>query len=271
MSKLAIWFAHNRLSLNYAKTEYIDFSKPAMVSSKDNYVLKIKDNLIRKVSESKFLGVLIDKDISWRAHINKVLLRIRQTIGLIGRARGFMSGPQLLLLYNTMVLPHLQYCLLNWGNFQGDGNTKLRARFLSLQKTLVRIIAACKNPISHADPLFANLAILKIGDLYTQRVRMLSYKLSRGMLPSGVSSLFDKVSHEHKTRGANSNLLVGRYDDRSIKTIAPKCWNSLLPDLKKSPSIGSFRDHSKKSLLAQYAEFVCSVRSCPSCLGGPAP
>ena len=164
---------------------------------------------------------------------------------------------------------NLQYCLLNWGNFQGDGNTWLRAGLLSLQKTLVRIISACKNPISHTDPLFANLAILKIGDLFTQRVRMFSYKLSKGMLPSGVSSLFDRVNHGHKTRGASSNLFVGRYDDRSIKAIAPKCWNSLLPDLKKSPSIVSFRDHSKRGLLAAYAEFVCGNRPCPSCLVDP--
>ena len=126
---------------------------------------------------------------------------------------------------------------------------------------MVRIIAASKNPIAHTDPLFANLAILKIGDLYTQRVRTFSFKLCRGLLPSGVLSLFGRVSHTHKTRGASGGLFVGRYSERSIKTMA----------LKKSPSIGSFRDHSTRSLLAPYAEFVCSVRSCPSCLGGPAP
>ena len=74
--------------------------------------------------------------------------RIRQTVGIIGRARGFMTGPQLLLLYNTMVLPHLQYCLLNWGNFSGDGNSGLRAGLMSLQKSLVRIITESNNPIS---------------------------------------------------------------------------------------------------------------------------
>ena len=185
-----------------------------MVSSKDKYVLKIEDNLIRRVSESKFLRVLIDEDIFLRGHIGRVLTRVRQTIGLIGRARGFMSGPQLLILNDTMVLPHLQYCLLNWGNFQGDGNARLRAGLVSLQKSLVRIIAASKNPIAHTDPLFANLAILKIGDLCKQRVRTFSLKLCRRLLPSGVSSLFDRVSHTHKTRGASGNLFVGRYNER---------------------------------------------------------
>ena len=211
--------------------------------------------------------MLIDRDISWRAHIGKILVRIRQTIGIIGRARGFMKGAQLLLLYNTMVLPHLQYCLLNWGNFKGDSNSKLKICLLSLQKSLVRIIAASTSRISHTDPLFAKLAILKIEDLYTQSVRMFSYKLSRNLIPSGVAMLFNRVNHTHRTRGAISNLCVGRFSDKSMRTIAPKCWNSLPSALKESPSIASFREGSKRGLLAPYGTFVCGVHGCRSCFG----
>ena len=270
LKKLSDWFAHNRLTLNYSKTEFVDFSKPTNVLSENRNRLMIDGNLIRKVDETKFLGVLIDKDISWRGHIGKVLTRVRQTMGIIGRARGFMNGPQLLLLYNTMVLPHLQYCLLNWGNFKGDGNSGLRGGLVSLQKSLVRIIAESRNPISHTDPLFAKLAILKMDDLFAQRIRIFSYKLSRNLLPIGVSSLFDRVSHNHRTRGASSNLYVARSDGKSIRSIAPKHWNSLPSDLRNSPSISSFRDGSKRGLLAPYSAFVCSVAGCPSCSAAPA-
>ena len=145
-------------------------------------------------------------------------------------------------------------------------NTGIGGWLLSLQKSLVRIITASRNPISHADPLFARLAILKIDDLFSQRVRMFSYKLSRGLLPSGVSSIFDKVKHVHRTRGASSNLYVGRSDARSIRSIAPKCWNSLPSCLKESPSIGSFRDSSKRGLLAPCSSFACNVVGCRSCM-----
>ena len=141
---------------------------------------------------------------------------------------------------------------------------------MSLQKSLVRIISACTNPISHTDPLFAKLAILKIDDLYTQRLRMFTYKLSRNLLPSGVSSLFGKALHNYKTRGAMSNLYVGRSDLRSIKNIAPKCWNPLPSTLKNSLSVGSFRDQSKRGLLAPYSAFSCDVVGCRSCCLVPA-
>ena len=116
--KLSDWFAHNRLTLNYGKTEFINFSKPANVSSNDRIILKIDGNLIKEVTQSKFLGVFIDKDISWRVHIGKVATKLMQTMGIIGRARRLMNRAQLLQLYNTMVLPYIQYCLLNWGNFK---------------------------------------------------------------------------------------------------------------------------------------------------------
>ena len=79
LGKLSDWFAHNKLTLNCSKTEYIDFSKPAVGSSGDNFFLKIDGKLIQKVNESKFLGVIIDRDLSWRVHITNVKLRLSQT------------------------------------------------------------------------------------------------------------------------------------------------------------------------------------------------
>ena len=274
LGKLSDWFAHNKLTLNYSKTEYIDFSKPAVGLSDSNFILKIDGNLIQKVNESKFLGVIIDKDLSWRGHIAGVRSRLSQTIGIIGRARSFMNRAQLLLLYNTMVLPYLQYCLINWGNFDGDHNKGLRDGLLTLQKTFVRIITG-SHPYSHADPLFAKLGILKVVDLYNHNVRVFSYKLHKKLLPSGISSMFPEISHGYNTRGASSNLFVSRSDSRSIKSIAPKVWNQLdqlesesrlEPDqkLKASPSIASFKERSKRGLLGPY-KAVCMVRACLPC------
>ena len=169
--------------------------------------IRIDGELIREVKNSKFLGVFIDSGVSWRVHISRIVSKISQTVGIIARARGFMNGPQLFLLYNTMVLPHLQYCLLNWGNFKGDRNLGLRDRLLALQKSLVRIICGASR-ISHADPLFAELATLKIDDLFAQSVRIFSYKLSKDMLPGAMASMISPGRHGYSTRGAKSNFFV---------------------------------------------------------------
>ena len=143
----------------------------------------------------------------------------------------------------------------------------MKRRILALQKCLVRIISGAHR-ISHADPLFSGLGFLKIDDLFAQAVRVFSYKMSRNLLPGGASLHFDKVNHRYNTRGAMTNFSVGSSDGRSIRNIAPVIWNSLPTELKQSPSIATFKDHSKRGLLAPYAAFACLVPHCPSCAPG---
>ena len=121
--------------------------------------------MIRQVNESKFLGVFIDSDVSWRVHIGKIMAKISQTVGIIGRARSFMNRPSFRFYMTQWSSPI--FSLINWGNFKEDRNLGLRNGLLSLQKRLVRIICGTHR-ISHADPLFAELGALKVDDLYAQ-------------------------------------------------------------------------------------------------------
>ena len=111
----------------------------------------------------------------------------------------------------------------------------------------------------------AKLIIMKIDDLYNHSVRIFSFKLFKNMLPSGVSSIFERSSHTQNTREASSNLFVSHSDSRLIKSIAPRVWNLLPPKFKVSPSIASFKGWSKLDLLCPYSGFVCNDRACPSC------
>ena len=176
-----------------------------------------------------------------------------------------MNPTQLGLLYNTMVLPHLQYCIINWGNFKHDSNVGMKNKLLTLQKCLVRIISNAHR-ISHADPLFFNNNILKIDELFEQSIRVFSFKLHKNLLPREISSFFEKVDHGHNTRGARNNFFVTLSDKRSIKSIVPSCWNSLPLQLKQCPSVASFKINSKNALLAPYESFSCHIRNCKSCL-----
>ena len=81
LKKLSDWFAHNRLSLNYVKTELMHFSK----SSKNDTepTIEIDGKPIREVTETKFLGVYLDKNISWRKHIGNIITKISLSVSLV--------------------------------------------------------------------------------------------------------------------------------------------------------------------------------------------
>ena len=66
-----------------------------------------------------------------------------------------------LSLYDTLILPHINYCILSWGK----GNDAI----LLLQKRAVRAIASAGYR-SHSEPLLKLYNLLKINDIYTQRL-----------------------------------------------------------------------------------------------------
>ena len=103
LSKISEWLKINKLSLNVAKTNYILFrprQKPITVS--DTITL---DNIaVQQVEVTKVLGVLLDQHLPWKYH--HVTKKVSKTIGIISKARFFLSSKSLLSLYHTLVHPY---------------------------------------------------------------------------------------------------------------------------------------------------------------------
>ena len=123
---------------------------------------------------ARFLGVWVDHELRWTDHINKVKTKISQLLGVIGRVSATVDGHTLRTLYNGLVLPHLQYCLIVWGDFAVGRNKTLAGSLLKYQKKFVGMIAEAKGKY-HSDPLFEKHGILKIDDLYRQQLRMFAW------------------------------------------------------------------------------------------------
>ena len=69
VSKLETWFALNKLSLNVSRTNLIIFSN---FKTNHDIHLFLGRNEISRVSESTFLGVIIDDNLNWHSHTNEV-------------------------------------------------------------------------------------------------------------------------------------------------------------------------------------------------------
>ena len=88
--------------------------------------LKINNTLIECVDEFNYLGLIINKHLKCNSHVNKIGNKISQTIGVINKLKHLKSQKTLLTIYNSLILPHNNYCILAWGH---DSN-----RILKLQK-----------------------------------------------------------------------------------------------------------------------------------------
>ena len=72
LKKVSNWFKTNKLSVNASKTNYMLLGTSHMTSSKIQQDLDvILDNtVLDRVSHTKFLGVLIDENLTWKYHID---------------------------------------------------------------------------------------------------------------------------------------------------------------------------------------------------------
>ena len=97
------------------------------------------DNIpIKQVSTTKSLGILIDNNMAWHSHIDKLSKKIASGIGAIKRIRPFVSPEILHYIYNALVQPHFDYYSIVWGNC---GKT-LSERLQKLQNRAARILTS---------------------------------------------------------------------------------------------------------------------------------
>ena len=108
--------------------------------------LKINNIRIDRVSEFNFLGLIISSDLKWNKHIEHISLKISKVIGIMFRMKSILPSGILHTIYNTLIMPHNSYCLLNWGSKIHIGH-----RLLLLQKKALRMIDD-SHYIAHTEP-----------------------------------------------------------------------------------------------------------------------
>ena len=181
-----------------------------------------------RAREIYFLGVWVDEGLSWTGQIDQVRTRVGRLLGVLGRAGAVLGGRSLLSLYNGMVLPHLQYCLMVWGDFQGGRNVTLAGSLLRYQKRFAGLVAG-KRGLYHSDPLFAQYGMLKIDDLYRQQLRVHAWRFQNGLLPAGQAAMLDRTGdvHQYATRSARTGIALTARDHRLVGYRVPKEWATL--------------------------------------------
>ena len=123
--KITKWFISNRLSLNAAKTFYQLYS----IYSNDNDIqVNINNVKINRSNSIRYLGVNIDENLKFETHINNLGAKISRNIGIMSRVRHFLTSRELLILYNALVLPYINYCAVVWGSNYGSRIKKIDCR-----------------------------------------------------------------------------------------------------------------------------------------------
>ena len=112
------------------------------------------------------------------------------------RIKRYVPSETLKTIYNSLIQPHLYYCILAWG----FSNSRIQ----KLQKRAIRIISGVKYN-AHTDPLFKRLSVLKVQDIFTLQCAKFFFKFKNDKLPVYFGNFFENNNaiHDHNTRYNN--------------------------------------------------------------------
>ena len=128
LGNLNKWLISNKLTLNTAKTEFMLIGSRQKLSTLSSQPELSIDNVpIEKVTSVKSLGIFIDENLRWQAHIDKL-------------SKTFPSGAikriTLHCVYNALIQSQFDYCNIAWDNC---GKT-LFDRLQKLQNRAARVL-----------------------------------------------------------------------------------------------------------------------------------
>ena len=159
---------------------------------------RIDGEPIQAVGKTTFLGVIIDKNLTWKDHLLCVSGKIARGLGMIIKARKYLNKAALMSLYYSFIYPYLTYCNQIWGTAYPTHQTKL----IVIQA--VRIIAGAKYR-TPTDALFSDFGILQFVDVNIYLTMLFMFRVHNNMVPDQFQMMFsyNRDIHPYVTRQSN--------------------------------------------------------------------
>ena len=139
LNKIADRLAVNKLSLNVQKNKFMIFHyRQRILTENDIPHLMINNTLIEQVTEFNFLGLTVNEFMIWNSHTQKIANKISRTLGVMNRLKRYLPISAMKLMYDSLILSHLQFGITNWG-FEWDRISKLQKQALRMYGIMTNV------------------------------------------------------------------------------------------------------------------------------------
>ena len=145
LSSIINWLDNNFLFLNYTKTMTMLVGTHQRLAKVTSFCVSANRKSFSRVYEFKYLGVMLDPNLSWNDHIDYISAKISSRLGMLRKACKVIPWEACIILYDAMILPLFDYCCAVWG-----GCGKINLDYLDkLQRRAASIIEGHK--VEHQD------------------------------------------------------------------------------------------------------------------------
>lgn len=244
LNTLTSWFQYNLLTINISKTCYILFkAKNKMIPP--HLQLNINNVPLQQKSNEKYLGLILDKSLSWNAHLDKIKTKLSSLLGSLRNIVRCIPHRLRHTIYNALVKPHLLYLVEIWGS---AAKTKLA----NLQVTQNKLIKMIFNYpfLTATSKIYEETKIMNIRQLYIYQTCIFIHKVLNKTIKTNISFIRKKQVTQRSTRRA-SFLILPKIRTKLGKTNVTyegaQLYNKIPSCIRNLRSFNAF-----KTQLAQY-------------------
>lgn len=248
LSQVYDWLCANKIKINCDKTKYILYSYRGTPEVRSP--IMVGDGVIGGVDCIKYLGVYLDRHLSYSHHVNKISVRISRAVGIFHKIKFFVPMSVLCMLYNSLIHPLVNYSMVAWYN----APLYVSNRIAILQRKAVRAVNLLGYGESTAG-YFKRMKLLPLNELFQYNIGVYMYRTltdeNFDPLLAGQLNSFDD-HHNYGTR-QNYNFVLPRFarvkSQAHISFRGSKMWNAIPLTIKSSPSLVIFKKLYKAYLI----------------------
>ena len=109
LAKSSTWLTDHKLSLNIPKAKSMIHGTAQRVNSCDKLTVLSGGESIDTMCTFKYLGVMIDQNLKFDAHVTYLKHKVFTRLKALGKARQFIDQNLSIGMYKSLIMPHLDY------------------------------------------------------------------------------------------------------------------------------------------------------------------
>ena len=140
LENISNWLKANKLSLNVSKSNILRFSSGS--NTQEPFNVSIDGKKIEEKDFVKYLGILIDKNLSFSEHISKLSMKLNKGNSILYKLRHFITEDKIEQVYYAHIHSHINYGIGVW-----CGTTKTNINKIQNKQTKSLNIMYFKNQL----------------------------------------------------------------------------------------------------------------------------
>ena len=221
--------------------------------------------IVSKVNEQKHLGLILDRKLTFKKHIEEKIKKTKKTIGMIKHLSKFLPIKTLILMYKALVRPHFDYCDVIFhippsinSVFDNEEITSplnsLMAKIESVQYQAALAITGAWQGTSRLK-LYNELGFESLSDRRSSNRILQLFKIKNNQTPAYLRDKLTPLSIQN-IAGVNPNV----FDEKANRTLRYK--NSFLPSTILAwnniiTGIGNLSKNSIKTHILKLIRPIC--------------